>query len=80
MGKVFEVFDVSATQVAKFATSSSFATREGKFGQGDARDFSTGTIIILAKMSAEDGFDFREASENVLNLQICGCRLRIMRF
>ncbi len=55
MGLAVEVREVSASQVAELATSSSFAHTREQVGQGDARDFSTGTIISLAKKSAEDG-------------------------
>ncbi len=67
MGKEVEVCEMSATQVAEFATFLQLRHKREKVGQGDARAFSTGTIIRLAKKSAVDGFDFQKASENVLN-------------
>ncbi len=63
LGKEVEVCEVSSTQVAEFATSSSFATRERRSG----RVMREPSISELAKKSAEDRLNFRKVSENVLN-------------
>ncbi len=56
MRKEVDICEVSSTQVAELIIQLRY-TRE-KVRQGDARAFSTGIIIRLAKNSAKDGFDF----------------------
>ncbi len=67
MGKEEEVCEVSATQVAEFETSPRLRHKGEKVGQGDARAFSTGAIISLAKKSADNGLGFWKTAENILN-------------